>query len=195
MGPAPPSLYSHLALDIIVKRLYTLVGSVRNKGGCNAPLTGGLSCCLLVTPPALPTKEKMATKDKDTENILPSSFLPVPEHLPRRYPTRVTPKEAMERAELFIRRNLPLNLNKLHELAMGAVVMETDGRSGKVKVYKTTPDKDALKYLIDRGMGKVPERFEVTGEDGGPVTIQAWAEPIIEGEVVKRDKGGEEAST
>mgnify|MGYP001559384108 CR=1 FL=1 len=119
-----------------------------------------------------------------------TSFLPVPESLPRRYPMRVTAKEAMERAELFIRRNLPLNLSKLHELAMGVVVMEIDGRSGKTKVYKTPPDKDVLKYLIDRGIGKAPERFEITGQDGGPVTVQAWAEPIIEGEVLKRELDG-----
>lgn len=135
---------------------------------------------------ASPTLKK-TQPEPDAALVTPTGLIPV-ETLPRRYPKRITPREAMERAEMMVRRNLPIYLSKLHELALGVTLAEVDGRSGKTKVYRTPPDKDVLKYLTDRGLGKVPDRFEVSGSGGGPLEVVAWAEPVIEGEVVK-EKG------
>jgi len=100
--------------------------------------------------------------------------------------TRVSRKEAMERAELFVAKNLPKYLKKLHELAMGITAVK-DTKAGP-KIYMEPPDRQALQYLIDRGLGKIPDRVELTGEDGGPMAIIPWMpkrlldEQVIDGE-------------
>ena len=50
-------------------------------------------------------------------------------------------------------------------------------------VYKTPPNLTALQYLVDRGMGKVPTRLEVTGEDGGAISIIPWRPALDEPDV------------
>lgn len=106
---------------------------------------------------------------------------------------QVSQGEAVKRAELYVAKNLPKYLKKLEELAAGVLVIKKD-RKGKESLYLQPPDRAALEYLIDRGMGKAPQRFEIeaSSEDRA---IQAWAPAeVIEGEskVIEEEKEVEE---
>ncbi len=96
---------------------------------------------------------------------------------------KVSQHEAIRRAELYVTQKLPKYLKKLEELANGIVVMKPNKRGVPV-VYSVPPDRQALEYLVDRGMGKPPQRFEFTGE-GGPKEPIPWAPApdVIEAEV------------
>lgn len=74
---------------------------------------------------------------------------------------------AIAKAEKRIADKLPWVVDKLLELGEGVVVQEM-GLTGPF-VYQKPPDRDALKYLADRIMGKPTERHELTGEDGEPL--------------------------
>ena len=89
---------------------------------------------------------------------------------------------AIDKAEMYIYRNLPKYFKKLHELAMGIAVVK-DTKAGP-KVYMEPPNLQALIYLADRGLGKIPQRHEITGQEGGPVEVIPWAPVgmIFEGE-------------
>ena len=80
--------------------------------------------------------------------------------------------EAMEKAELYIVKRLPRYLRKLHDLAMGVFAVK-DTKEGP-KIYTTPPDRTALEYLVNRGLGSLPQRHEVTGQAGGPMEILPW---------------------
>ena len=75
-------------------------------------------------------------------------------------------------AEIEVKIQARLNrlLELMMELAEGVQVQEPD-KEGPPRVYTRVPDKDALKYLMDRGMGRVPERIEMLpnkeGEEEG----------------------------
>ena len=97
-------------------------------------------------------------------------------------PKRVTQREAMDRAEMFVAKNLPKYIRKLDELAMG-VYVEKQTKDGP-EVYLTPPNPQVLEYLIERGMGKVPQRYELTGEEGGPVQVIPWLPAEDTGEVI-----------
>lgn len=101
--------------------------------------------------------------------------IPVPKTgLPRAFPRKITRKEAVEKAEAFAARNLPKYLKVLENLAFGIWTEEIiDGEHRMV--YQKAPSREAAQYLIDRGMGKAPQRYEVTGEEGGPMQFAAWA--------------------
>lgn len=98
---------------------------------------------------------------------------------------------AVDKAEMYVLRNLPKYLKKIQELAMGIAVVK-DTKAGP-KVYMEAPNLQALTYLADRGLGKIPQRHELTGEGGGPVTVLPWAphamideeKNIIEGEATE----------
>ena len=79
---------------------------------------------------------------------------------------------AIDKAEMYIVRKLPRYLKKLHELAIGitAVRNTKDGQ----QVYEIPPDRIALEYLVDRGLGRTPQRHEVTGQAGGPLEVLPW---------------------
>ncbi len=64
-------------------------------------------------------------------------------------------------------------------------VLMADWEGGERVIYKTKPDLQALKALVDRGMGKVVEKVEITGEEGGAIGILAWSPgpEQLEGEV------------
>lgn len=104
---------------------------------------------------------------------------------------RVTQRGAIRAADLRITRRLPKFLKKLEELAEGVLLVRPN-KKGEPVVYTQPPDRAALEYLIDRGMGRTPQRFELTGEDGGPMEIVPWAPmpggEVVEGEVVERDE-------
>lgn len=48
------------------------------------------------------------------------------------------------------------------DLALGHWKEEVK-EGGKVKVYMTSPDKDAIKYLVDQTIGRPKESMEVSG--------------------------------
>ena len=101
------------------------------------------------------------------------SLLPVPRS--GKLPKRIRHAQAIDKAELYLSKNLLVFMDDLIILARGyGKVME--GKDGEEYVYYVPPDRDALKYLIDRGMGKVATRMEITGGDGGPVQAEfiAW---------------------
>ena len=124
----------------------------------------------------------------------------VPEIRP---PRRVTSRVAVEKAEQHVRRNLKKYLKKLEELAQGIVIAEPSKKLGDFEVlvrytetgqetvvgqnltlYTTAPSLPALQYLSDRAMGKTPQRYEITGDEGGAIEVIPWLPPVsyIEGE-------------
>lgn len=103
-----------------------------------------------------------------------SSFIPVQADTSKQVAKRIRRKDAIERAEMFTARHLPRYLKRLEELAHGIEMAEVRG-DGETVVYAVSPDRQALQYLIERGMGKVPQRVELTGDEGGPMEILPWA--------------------
>ena len=87
-------------------------------------------------------------------------------------PRPITKSEAVEKSELYVAKNLTKYLKKLHALAMGITVAGL--KRGEAVVYEVPPDRAALETLIERGMGKAPQRHEITGEGGGAVEIIPW---------------------
>lgn len=100
--------------------------------------------------------------------------------------------EHIERAELRAARNLPKYIAALERLALGVLVEDTNA-NGEQFVYQKPPDRAALALLIDRGMGKVPGRLEITGEGGGPVEhvipwLPSTAKPELpEGDIIEAE--------
>lgn len=94
---------------------------------------------------------------------------------------KVSQQEAIRRTETYVTKNLPKYIKKLEELARGVTVLKVNKR-GETVVYTKAPDRQALEYLVDRGMGKPPQRFEFAGEGGGHENPVPWApheqEPI-----------------
>lgn len=87
---------------------------------------------------------------------------------------QVSKEELREKAEMYNAKNLPRYMKKLHELAMGIVVQR--GGKGGPQIYIIGPDRAALTYLLDRGLGKTPDRHEITGADGEAVQmVIPWA--------------------
>ena len=132
--------------------------------------------------------------------MAPSQIEPVAATRP---PRLIDRRGAIEKAEGWARRRLQSNLRKLFELAAGVLAVAPAPRGQKPRhlilrdpesgdeevigfglvVYKTPPNLAALQYLVDRGMGKVPTRLEVTGEDGGAISIIPWRPALEEPDV------------
>lgn len=93
-------------------------------------------------------------------------------------PRRIKQAHAIERAELFLARKLPQHLQKLMELANGVVVLGKEDLEGDSTVYVTPPDRQALQFLIERGMGKATNKMEIAGEGGGPIQVLPWLPPL-----------------
>ncbi len=81
------------------------------------------------------------------------------------------------RTEGWIIKHLPEFIDTLADLARGVWEEKVDGRSGETKIYQRVPDRQALEFLIEHGLGKVPQRSELTGPEGGPLEIVAWSAP------------------
>ena len=79
---------------------------------------------------------------------------------------------AIEKAELYIVKKLPQYLRKIHALAMGITAIK-ETKDGPM-IYNIPPDRIALEYLVDRGLGRTPQRHEVTGQSGGPLEVLPW---------------------
>ena len=110
----------------------------------------------------------------------------------QRPPRRITDASAIERAETRLKRRLHYHVKKLEELAKGVVVAEPARRKGydvilrdptdgserlvgqNLTLYSTPPNLQALQYLTERAMGKVPSQLEVTGDAGGPLEVIPW---------------------
>lgn len=87
-----------------------------------------------------------------------------------RKPKAIKYESQIKKAEKRIADKLPWVVDKLLELGEGVVVQEI-GLAGPI-VYQKPPDRDALKYLADRIMGKPTERQEITGADGDPIPVE-----------------------
>ena len=111
---------------------------------------------------------------------MPKELVSVPNKLPKSVAKRVKHLAAIDKAELYLAKNLPEMTNLLLELARGVIVMEEDKDTGQPRVYAKPPDFKALSFLVDRVMGKTPQRLELTGKDGGPQEFVAWAAPDME---------------
>ena len=103
-------------------------------------------------------------------------------------------RRILDRTESQIVKHLPQYIGKLEELACGVLVEKIDGRSGEATVYKTPPDRQALEFLIEHGIGKVPQRHEITGDDGGGIAIVPWLPPSVKVKELSEGKDGESPS-
>lgn len=79
--------------------------------------------------------------------------------------TRQKHAGAIAKAEKRIADRLPLLIDKALELADGVLVEDINPITGTASVYKEKPDLGAIKYLVDRIMGKPVERQEVEGNN------------------------------
>lgn len=77
----------------------------------------------------------------------------------------------IQKAEGMIVDKLPWLVDKAMQLA-GGVTVEKPTLVGGTVIYKEAPDLGAIKYLIDRVMGKPTEHKEITGKDGGDLIIR-----------------------
>lgn len=66
---------------------------------------------------------------------------------------RVIHASPIQAAEAKISDKLPWLVDKLLELAEGVAVEKRD-RQGQTRIYSEIPDREAIKYLMDRVMGK-----------------------------------------
>jgi hypothetical protein len=72
-------------------------------------------------------------------------------------------------AEDLIADRLPALLDRLFELAEG-VEVQSEHPNGSIRVYSRPPDREAIRYLLDRIMGKPIERREE--EHSGGLTVR-----------------------
>lgn len=80
-------------------------------------------------------------------------------------------KVPIAKAEKRIADKLPWLIDQAMELAEGVVVQEFD-KDGTPRIYQRPPDMGAIKYLVDRIMGKPTERQEISGPDTGPIPLE-----------------------
>ena len=88
----------------------------------------------------------------------------------------------IQKAESMIADRLPWLVEKAMELAEG-VAVEKYNSAGVPMVYQLPPDMQAIKYLVDRIMGKPVDRKEVSGPDGGPVPVEFYSYDAVAGEI------------
>lgn len=79
-------------------------------------------------------------------------------------------KQPIAKAEKKIADKLPWLIDQAMELATGVMVQEW-GKDGP-RIYQRPPDINAIKYLVDRIMGKPTERKEVSGPDGSAIPLE-----------------------
>ena len=74
--------------------------------------------------------------------------------------------------------NAPVFIEILRELANG-VFYEKVGLDKRVRVYKREPDREAAQYLVDRALGRIPQRTELTGKDGKDLIPREEVERVL----------------
>jgi len=88
--------------------------------------------------------------------------------------------------ETAIRLHLPVLIQRMFDLAEGIVWMEErtnpETKERLRRIFTNGPDRQALQFLIENVMGKTPQRVELTGKGGGPVSVIPWA-PLTEMEI------------
>lgn len=77
----------------------------------------------------------------------------------------------IERIRGDIEELAPLLGPSLRELVNGVYVEETDSH-GTRRIYRQPPNLGAIQTVIDRVLGKVGDRREITGAGGGPIIIE-----------------------
>lgn len=69
-------------------------------------------------------------------------------------------------------------LTAMLDLALGHFVQvpkfNKDTGEMETRIYEREPDYKAVAFLIENVIGKVPQRVEMTGKDGGPVKVIPW---------------------
>lgn len=113
---------------------------------------------------------------------------PIPAAIPskkRGRPPKLS-KMTIEEAENAITSHLPQLLDRLNDLAMGVLVQviesttAIDPITGEEvitpvrRIYQRPPDKDALKYLTERVLGRVPQRVELSGKIEETFKVVPW---------------------
>ena len=74
-------------------------------------------------------------------------------------------KVPIAKAEKKIADKLPMLIDKALELAEGVLVEDFNIVTMQTSIYQKPPDLGAIKYLVDRIMGKPTERKEITTPD------------------------------
>lgn len=110
---------------------------------------------------------------EDSPTPVTGEIIPAPVREVKVQPKRIRHKQAIEKAEMYAARNLPKYIKLLEGLARGVLMVETD-KKGDEEIYRTIPDRQALQYLMDRGMGKAVSKMEITGEDGAPIVVTPY---------------------
>lgn len=113
---------------------------------------------------------------------------------PRGTIKRVRSEMPVQAAESKIRDKLPWLVDKLFELAEGVEVQKRD-RQGQTRVYSEIPDREAIKYLMDRVMGKPVQPIDLRDKirelalaEG--LTDEEATEAVAEAErMLKADRG------
>ena len=113
------------------------------------------------------------SEDSQPPTPVTGEIIPAPVREVKVQPKRIRHKQAIEKAEMYAARNLPKYIKLLEGLARGVLVVE-ENKKGEEEVYRTIPDRQALQYLTDRGMGKPVNKTEITGEDGTPIVITPY---------------------
>lgn len=86
-----------------------------------------------------------------------------------RPPKRILNESPIRVAEQKIFDRLPWLVDKLMELAEGVEIQRTD-RQGQTRIYSEPPDREAIKYMVDRVLGKAMQPIGHSGEIDHKVT-------------------------
>ena len=85
---------------------------------------------------------------------------------------RIRHKDAIVKAEMYAARNSPKYIKLLEGLARGVLAVELT-RDGE-EVYRTLPDRQALKILLDRGLGTPASKIELTGQIDSNIVVTPY---------------------
>ncbi len=106
------------------------------------------------------------------DEAVTGEIIPAPVREVQVRPKRIRHKQAIEKAELYLARNLPKNLKLLEAIARGVLVTEKT-KDGE-EIYRLPPDRQAVQFLIEHGKGKPASKLELTGEDGAPIVVTPY---------------------
>ena len=113
------------------------------------------------------------SEDSQPPTPVTGEIIPAPVREVKVQPKRIRHKQAIEKAEMYAARTLPKYIKLLEGLARGVLVVMTN-KKGDEEVYRIPPDRQALQYLMDRGMGKTVNKTEITGEDGAAIVVTPY---------------------
>lgn len=102
--------------------------------------------------------------------------------------TRAIAESPIRAAESKIRDRLPWLVDKLFELAEGIEIRDTDRRTGRPRTYSLPPDRESIKYLIDRVMGKPTQPIDVIQSVRTLAQQHGWSEEETAEAVVEAER-------